>query len=296
MARARIFPRRSVRALTPTGGYLSGFTHSLQPYVGCQFSCRYCYARELMVQRANPYHLPWSAWISPKLDVAERLQREAARGVTRDARIFCSSATDPYVPLERRLGLTRGCLEVLAAQPPARLVVQTRSPIIVRDAALLVRIPTAIASLSITTDDDAVRRMLEPDAPAIALRIEALGQLRAAGVRTQAAVSPLLPCDAGRLARRLEPIADRVVVDDFFRGDGAGGRRSRAALDRLRSAGFASWAEPGYADAAIAVFRSIFGAERVGVSAAGFDATSSRPVRDRVPSAPLRPTPREKPR
>ncbi len=275
MARARIFPRRSARALTPTGGYLAGFTHSLQPYVGCQFSCRYCYVRELTVQRANPYRLPWSLWISPKLDVAERLRREAARGRTRDARIFCSSATDPYVPLERRLGLTRGCLEVLAAHPPALLVVQTRSPFIVRDAALLARMPTAIASLSITTDDDGVRRLLEPNAPGISLRIETLARLRAAGVRTQAAVSPLLPCDPERLARRLEPVADRVVVDDFFRGDGAGGRRSRAALDQLRAAGFASWAEPGYADAAIAAFRRIFGAERVGVSAAGFDATSS---------------------
>ena len=79
-----------------------------------------------------------------------------------------------------------------------------------------------------------------------------------------------MPCDPGRLARKLEPVADRVVVDDFFRGDGAGGRRSRAALERLRAAGFAAWAEPGYADAAIDAFREVFGAERVGVSAEGF--------------------------
>ena len=275
MARARLFPRRSARALTPTGGYLAGFTHSLQPYVGCEFSCAYCYVRELTVQRANPYRLPWSRWISPKLDVAERLLGEARRGVTRDARIFCSSATDPYVPIERRLGLTRGCLEVLAAHPPALLVVQTRSPFIARDAALLARMPSAIASLSITTDDDRVRRLLEPNAPGIALRIATLARLRAAGVRTQAAVSPLLPGDPERLARRLEPLADRVVVDDFFRGDGAGGRRSGAALARLREAGFASWAEPGYADAAIATFRRVFGVERVGVSAAGFAAPAA---------------------
>ncbi len=272
MARARLFPRQTAHALTRTGGYLAGFTHSLQPYVGCEFSCAYCYVRELTVQRANPYRLPWSEWISPKLDVAERLRREAVRGVTLDARIFCSSATDPYVPLERKLGLTRGCLEVLAAHPPALLVVQTRSPFIARDAALLARMPSAIASLSVTTDDDRVRRLLEPNAPGIGLRIETLARLRAAGVRTQAAVSPLLPGDPERLARRLEPVADRVVVDDFFRGDGAGGRRSRAALALLRAAGFARWAEPGYADEAIAIFRRVFGAERLGVSAAGFAA------------------------
>lgn len=270
MGRTRVFPRDARRALTPTGGYLAGFTHSLQPYAGCQFSCRYCYVRELAVQRANPFGLAWGAWIAPKRGIGERLRREAARGATRGARIFCSSATDPYVPLERRLGLTRACLEVLAAHPPALLVVQTRSPFVVRDADLLSRIPTAIASVTVGTDDDRVRRLLEPDAPGIDLRIETLARLRAAGVATQAAVSPLLPCDPERLARRLEPVALRVVVDDFFRGDGAGGRRSRAALARLREHGYGAWAEPGYADEAIAVFRRVFGPERVGVSAEGF--------------------------
>src|SRR5690606_7772630 len=128
------------------------------------------------------------------------------------------------------------------------------------------RIPTAVASLSVGTDDDRVRRLLEPDAPGIGLRIETLARLRAAGVATQAAVSPLLPCDPERLARRLEPVADRVVVDDFFRGDGAGGRRSRAALEVLRAHGYGAWTEPGHADEAIAAFRRVFGAERVGVS------------------------------
>jgi DNA repair photolyase len=275
MGRARRFPRQTTRALTPTGGYLAGFTHSLQPYAGCEFACLYCYVRELAVQRANPWRLPWAEWIAPKTDVALRLRREAARGATRGARIFCSSATDPYVPIERKLGLTRACLEVLVEYPPALLVVQTRSPFVVRDADLLARIPTAVASVTVGTDDDRVRRLLEPNAPGIALRVDALARLRAAGVATQAAVSPLLPGDPERLARRLEPVADRVVVDDFFRGDGAGGRRSRAALERLRAAGFAAWAEPGYADDAITVFRRVFGAERVGVSAAGFAAADA---------------------
>jgi DNA repair photolyase len=174
--------------------------------------------------------------------------------------------------LERRLALTRGCLAVMAERPPAFLVLQTRSPLVVRDADLLARIAGALASVTVATDDEGVRRLLEPNAPGTGLRIEALARLRAAGVRTQAAVSPLLPCDPERLARRLEPVADRVVVDDFFRGDGAGGRRSRAALERLRAAGFGAWAEPGYADAAIEAFRRVFGAERVGVSAEGFAA------------------------
>jgi DNA repair photolyase len=272
MGRARSFPREVARILTPTGGYLRDFTHTLQPYAGCEFSCAYCYVRELSVQRANPHRLPWSEWIAPKTNAAARLRGEAQRGIVAGARIFCSSATDPYTPMERRLEITRGCLEVLLEHPPAFLLVQTRSPLIARDAELIARIPGSLASVTVTTDDDRVRRLLEPDSPSIATRIETLAALRAAGVRTQAAVSPLLPCDPARLARLLEPVADRVVVDDFFRGDGAGGRRSRAALERLRTAGFAGWDEPGYADSAFEIFRGVFGAERFGVSAAGFAA------------------------
>jgi DNA repair photolyase len=272
MSRARVFPREVTRILTPTGGYLRGFTHTLQPYAGCEFACAYCYVREMGVQRANPYRLPWSEWIAPKTNAPARLLRDAERGALDGARVFCSSATDPYTPAERKWRLTRGCLEVMALHPPAFLTLQTRSPLVRRDADLLARIPTALVSVSVTTDDERVRRLLEPNAPGTALRIDALAALRAAGVPTQAAVSPLLPGDAERLARRLEPVADRVVVDDFFRGDGAGGRRSRAALEQLRAAGFGAWAEPGYADAAIEVFRGVFGAERVGVSAEGFAA------------------------
>ena len=87
---------------------------------------------------------------------------------------LCAPVTDPYTPLERRLGLTRGCLEVMVRTPPSALVVQTRSPLVVRDVALLARIPTAGVSMTVATDDEAVRRVFEPNAPGTDLRIEAL--------------------------------------------------------------------------------------------------------------------------
>jgi len=261
--------------LTHTGGYLGGFTYSLQPYSGCEFSCAYCYVRELAVQRMNPYRLPWSAWISPKTNAPALLRRDAERGRLDHARIFCSSATDPYTPLERTLRLTQACLEVMAECPPAALLLQTRSPLIVRDAELLARIPRLWASMTVCTDNENVRRAFEPNAPGTRSRLEALVRLRAAGIRTQAAVAPLLPCDPVRLAELLDPIVDRVVVDDFFRGDGAGGRRSGAALRRLREMGYARWAEPGYSEDAIAALRHRLGAERVLVSQDGFNAVGS---------------------
>lgn len=271
MSRARIFPREARSILTPTGGYLSGYTHTLQPYAGCEFSCGYCYVREMTVQRANPTGLPWSRWIAPKTNARALLAREAERGRLEAARIFCSSVTDPYTPLERHLGLTRQLLEVMVETPPAALVVQTRSPLVLRDVDILRRIPSLLVSFTVTTADEGVRRILEPDSPRFARRLETLAALRSAGLRTQAAVSPLLPGDVRVLAHALDGVADRVVLDDFFRGDGAGGRRSRAALERLRAMGHAAFTEPGYAAEAEETFRSILGPERVVVSQPGFN-------------------------
>ena len=271
MSRARVFPRVARSILTRTSGYLRGFTHTLQPYSGCQFSCDYCYVREMAVQRTNPFGLPWSHWIAPKTNAPELLARAAARGVLDRARIFCSSATDPYTPLERRLGLTRGCLEVMTIRPPAALLVQTRSLLVLRDAALLSRLPRVGVSLTVTTADESVRRRFEPDSPSTARRIATLAALRSAGLRVQAAISPLLPGDPERLAEQLDPVVDRVVVDDYFRGDGAGGRRSQAVLNTLREQGFGRWAEPGYAAEATAVLRRVLGPERVAESEGGFN-------------------------
>ena len=273
MSRAQVFPRLSRSILTRTGGYLSGFTHTLQPYSGCQFSCGYCYVREMAVQRTNPFGLPWSHWIAPKTNAPELLARTAARGVLARARIFCSSATDPYTPLERRLALTRGCLEVMVAHPPAALLVQTRSPLVLRDVALLRQLPCAGVSLTVTTADESVRRRFEPDSPSLARRVATLAALRAAGIRVQAAIAPLLPGDPQRLAELLDPVVDRVVVDDFFRGDGAGGRRSQPAIKALQERGLVRWAEPGYAAEATAVLRRVLGHERVAESQLGFNDT-----------------------
>jgi DNA repair photolyase len=284
MGRARIFPRSARSITTPTGGYLSGYTHTLQPYAGCQFSCGYCYVREMTVQRTNAHRLPWSRWLAPKINAPELLERCAQRGRLADARIFCSSVTDPYTPAEKSYRLTRGCLQVMVAHPPEALIVQTRSPLVLRDVDLLSRIPRVAVSITVTTTDERVRRLLEPDSPGVQRRLDTLRQLRHAGVRTQAAVAPLLPGDPQELARALEPVVDRVVVDDFFRGDGAGGRRSRAALESLRGAGYAGYAEPGYASEALETLRRVLGPTRVVESQAGFNDLGWL-------GAPARPTP-----
>jgi DNA repair photolyase len=271
----------ATRALTPTGGFLGGFSYSLNPYVGCAFGdrggCPFCYVRALPVARAQPG--PWGSWVVAKSNLLELLAREL-RGLEQSGKlertaVFMSSATDPYQGMERRMRLTRGALELFVRQPPRRVLLQTRSPMIERDLDLLLRLgPHVIASITVETDDEQVRRALTPTSPSIARRLAAACRLRVAGVFVQLAVSPMMPNDPERLAELAESAADRVVVDTYFDGDGARGRRSRALgmAELYARLGYERWFRPGAERELIAAMRARLGAERVLFSREGFNA------------------------
>src|SRR5207253_1194519 len=134
------------RALTPQkGGFLaSGFTHTLNPYVGCAFGrvgCPFCYVRESPVGQFGP--AAWGTWVRQKVNIAEVLEQELHKPAARRYRVFMASATDPYQPAEARAALTQRCLAVLHAHPIDWLVVQTRSLLVQRDFALLAELPFA---------------------------------------------------------------------------------------------------------------------------------------------------------
>ena len=139
----------ATRALTPTGGFLDGFSYSLNPYVGCAFGdnggCPFCYVRALPVARAQAG--PWGTWVVAKSNLLELLARELGAleksGKLERAAVFMSSATDPYQGMERRMRLTRGALELFVRRPPRRVLLQTRSPMIERDLDLLTRLGPA---------------------------------------------------------------------------------------------------------------------------------------------------------
>src|SRR5919199_7007751 len=101
--------------LTPTGGFLApGFTHSLNPYVGCAFGrvgCPFCYVRESPVRQFGPG--AWGTWVRQKVNIAEVLEQELRKPAARHYRVFMASATDPYQPVEVSACLTQRCLTVL---------------------------------------------------------------------------------------------------------------------------------------------------------------------------------------
>jgi DNA repair photolyase len=270
--------------LTPTGGFLRGFAYSLNPYTGCAFGdaggCPFCYVRALPVAHVRQSQgRAWGAWVIAKANLPELLERELIAlersGKLADATIFMSSATDPYQGYERRARITRGALEAFVKHPPRRLVIQTRSPLIERDLDIIAQLGDhVIASITIETDDDAVRRAITPTSPSVARRITTLRRLRAAGIFTQMAIAPMLPNHPQRFADLAEEVADRVIVDTYFDGDGANGRRSRAlgigeVYERL---GYADWFKPGAEANLIAAMRSRLGDDRVLFSRAGFTA------------------------
>jgi DNA repair photolyase len=260
--------------LTKTGGFLDSFDYSLNPYRGCAFGCGYCYAASWVYDAAARER--WGRWVQAKTNAAALLARAAQRGRLTGARIFMSSVTDPYQPAERRAGITRACLAVLAAQPPALLFVQTRSPIVMSDLDLLLRLGRRVlVGMSITTDREDVRRLLEPACAPIAARVAAIRALHEAGVPTIASVAPLLPCDPEGLAALLDGAVDRVVVSTF-RDDGGSGSKTRpAAYALLHEHGWApAWLAAGYEQPVVAALRRRLG-DVVTVGQEGFNVTGS---------------------
>ncbi len=271
----------ATRALTPTGGFLEGYAFSLNPYVGCAFGdsggCPFCYVRMLAVAHAGQG--PWGAWVIAKSNLADLLEREltALEGAERldRATVFMSSATDPYQGIERRLGLSRAALELFLRHPIRRLLLQTRSPLVERDADLLERMGArVIVSLTLETEDESVRRAVTPTSPSVERRLRTARMLRARGIFVQLAIAPMLPNHPERFAELAADVADRVLVDTYFDGDGAGGRRSRALKmgDLYTKLGYEGWFQPGAERPLIDAMRARLGADRVLFSKEGFSA------------------------
>ena len=190
------------------------FAWSINPYRGCEFACRYCYARythEFMELR-DPASFEREIFVKEN---AAWLLRQELRQVRPGEEIAIGTATDPYQPIERKLGVTRSILEVLATQRGLEIGIVTKSALVVRDIPLLRQIAAhndLVLHLTITTPDAALARILEPRAPRPDLRFGAVQQLRSAGLRAGILCSPLLPgiTDTGRALDTMAAAAARV--------------------------------------------------------------------------------------
>ena len=217
---------------SPATGFIQrgGFNWTCNPYVGCSMGCSYCYAM-FLPQNRRPKE-EWGRWFQAKVNAVE-LARKQAPKVAGQA-LYLSSVTDPYLPAERSLELTRGILEVLLPHQP-RLLVQTRGPLVVRDLDLLGQFRSVRVNMSIPTDSEAVRQAFEPKAPPLERRWEAIARVKAAGVPVGICVTPMLPLeDPEAFVERLVRFAPDVLVTQHFHDSGGGfGADTGAAARRL---------------------------------------------------------------
>src|SRR4030066_1018028 len=183
------------------------YPYVINPYTGCQHNCLYCYAH--FMKRFTGHKEPWGQFVDVKLNAPDLLSREIAR--KKIGRVWISGVCDPYQPLEAKYKLTRQCLEILA-QNNWPVVVQTRSPLVLRDIDILKAGRDFEVGLSVTTAADRIRKLFEPDAPPIKDRIMALDELHKAGIRTYAMIAPMLPGAEG-LVKILAGKVDYVIVD-----------------------------------------------------------------------------------
>jgi len=153
---------------------------TFNPYSGCDHGCLYCYASSYVQNFAD---------CRPKKDQLSALRREAAK--LKGEIVSISNSSDPYPRMEANVGWTRLCLEILA-ESNCRIQIITKSNIVTRDDDILSKVPSAVA-LTITTNDDNLAKILEPNAPSPTERIRAVQDLLAKGIPVSVRIDPIIP-------------------------------------------------------------------------------------------------------
>lgn len=183
---------------------LEGHDYQLDPYIGCEHLCCYCYA----LKKAET---DWKSEILTYRDLTFALERELL--ALEPQRIYMGWSSDPYQRAEETCLQTRRALE-LFAQRGFSVCVLTKSGLMSHDADLLARMPGSSAGISIAFQDERVRRAFEANAPPNQQRIEALAALKAAGISTYALICPVMPfiTDVATLIERVAPHADTIYI------------------------------------------------------------------------------------
>jgi len=193
MARATYTMTECKSAINRVNGM--GFAWSLNPYRGCTHACAYCYARATHVHLGMNVGKDFESKIQVKTNMVEVLRRELARPGWKHEEIALGTATDPYQPIEGKLRITQGIITALADySTPVNIV--TKSPLVIRDIEELCRLEERAGvrvSMTITTLDEDVWRVMEPGTAPPKQRIRALKMLADAGIHCGVYIAPVMP-------------------------------------------------------------------------------------------------------
>lgn len=182
--------------------------YSVNPYVGCAHSCKYCYAS--FMKRFTNHPEPWGTFVDVKhWPIINNPQRYASK------ELFIGSVTDPYQPLEETYGRTRALLEQMQGSG-CKISIATKSDLILRDLDLIKTFPDARVSWSINTLDEAFREDMD-NAMSIERRFAAMKAFHDAGVRTTCFISPIFPgiTDVPAIIRRAKPLCNLIWLENL---------------------------------------------------------------------------------
>jgi len=192
--------------LTKSG--IPGVDYCINPYVGCSHGCRYCYAT--FMKKYTGHTEPWGSFVDVKINAPEILQKQLKRASM--GRVMISSVTDAYQPIESKYKLTRQCLEILLqSQFPVDIL--TKSPLVLRDIDLIKKFKDIEVGITITTNDEDIRKLFEPNAPSIMARMRALKTLHDNRIKTYAFIGPVLPMNPESLSKKINPHVDSIIID-----------------------------------------------------------------------------------
>jgi len=161
------------------------------------------------MKRFTGHKESWGDFVDVKINAPDLLHAEIRKKKKGD--VWISGVCDPYQPLEAKYRLTRKCLEILA-QDNWPVIVQTRSSLVLRDLDILKQAEAMEVGLSITSANDEIRELFEPNAPPIMERVRTVDSLHRNGITTYVMIAPILP-EAENLVRILEGKVDYIIVD-----------------------------------------------------------------------------------
>jgi DNA repair photolyase len=181
--------------------------YSINPYIGCEYGCTYCYAR--FMKRYSGHKEKWGEFVDVKINAPALLKLEIKKKHV--GRVWLSGVCDPYQPLEKKYELTRECLKILLRHNWP-ITIQTKSSLVLRDIDLIVKFKEVEVGFTITTDDEKIKNLFEPNSSTIKQRIETLEKIHSKGIVTFAMIAPILP-GSKELVNLLNRKVNYVLVD-----------------------------------------------------------------------------------
>jgi DNA repair photolyase len=188
---------------------IPGMTYCLNPYIGCQHGCIYCYATFIGRFRNHPED--WGSFIDVKINFANILSKEVKK--KQIGLVAIGTVQDAYQPIEAKYRLTRQAIEILnGSNFPFEIL--TKSDLVCRDIDLFKNHPNVAVELTITTIDEKVRKIFEPNAPSVHARLLALERLLANGIETCVFFGPVIPyfSDSDNHLRRYFSVMEKIGV------------------------------------------------------------------------------------